>query len=128
MGFASALGHQVEFAAPAAVELRFGAPLFPTPRRLLVRPDIRAINQRQGANSCAVQGGVGLQRRQDPLPNPGFAPATKPAGELLPGPAAISHLAPRGTGAQAVEHRSMRFQGTNTPTPGFEHTGTVVYP
>ncbi len=66
---------------------------------MLVGPDNRAVDHR------ILVIGLGRQGLQHSLPNPALGPASEPSMDILPTAKALGQLAPRNSGAIAIEDR-----------------------
>src|SRR5919202_972145 len=84
-------------------------------RRMLVRPNDRAIDVMDLPIEQALFVRLLLQGIQDALPEPVLAPAIEAAGKRLPGTIALGDITPGSTGAvepeQAVDRAAMADEG-----------------
>jgi hypothetical protein len=67
---------------------------------VLVRADDAGVDEVQAPIDLALRVRLGLQRGEDPVPDPGLAPAVEPARDGADRAVALGQVAPRRAGAQ----------------------------
>jgi len=99
---------------------------------MLVRPDDGAIDEVDGPIHLAGGVGLGLDRREQPVPDAGQAPAAEAAVQRGPGAVPLGHVAPGRPGAQlpenAVENGAMVTVGPAGRRPRGRQEGRELLP